>query len=120
MIERVASTALRIKQSIRDQRRQVMGEEEAYLFNVIVIKSPRSGPQYIASCSPPHSKSFSSATIDMKDTERTTCELYEGKTRARQNEHGYYIRAKMRPGVHSLKWATHAIGMQTRKTFSPT
>ena len=32
MIARVASTALRIRQSIRDQRRQVMGEGENVLI----------------------------------------------------------------------------------------
>ena len=44
---------------------------QTHLFNVTMIKSPRSGPQYIASCSPPQSKSFSRAMMVMKLTEST-------------------------------------------------
>ena len=53
----------------------------AYLFNVIMIKSPRSGPQYIASCSPPQSNILSSETIARKQTWRRFRERTEGRRR---------------------------------------
>ena len=86
----------------------------AYLFNVIIIKSPRSGPQYIASCSPPRSKIFSRGAIERKATGRRYC-----KVNAQRDGKGYDIHVKVCPCGHPLKWDTQAMGMKTSKIFSP-
>lgn len=110
MIARVASTAL----GMRSQRGLVMDGQiwRTYLFNVIMIKSPRSGPQYIASCSPPQSNIFSSEIIARKQTGRRFSE----RTGTAE---GYDIRAKVSPCVHSWKWDTQARGMKMTKILSP-
>lgn len=108
MMARVASTML----ETMDQRGRAP-IRRTYLFNVITIKSPRSGPQYMASCSPPQSNIFSRATIERKQTGRRLCE-------PRRDGKDHYIRAKVRPCAHSWKWETQARGMKTSKAFSPT
>ena len=71
MIARVASTELQITQIKMSKSSNDGLISQTHLFNVTIIRSPRSGPQYIASCSPPQSKSFSRAMMVMKLTEST-------------------------------------------------
>ena len=67
MIASVASTMLR--RIVSDHNWTWMpGDEATHLFSVIIMRSPKSLPQYNATCSPPQSKKCSNGTKARKET----------------------------------------------------
>ena len=66
----VASTALHeaVSQSLSLVSGASADVMKGHLFRVTTMRSPRSSPQYSASCSPPQSNSFSRGTMDRNAT----------------------------------------------------